>query len=132
MYGTIASGCLCGKRMIMEANDGTCLWCGHGRARLVVEHAYRLNLEQNTGLRPRYTTPPKPRLTARVKWDDMACIEAYRRWEAEKGSPPNAIDWQQPMNGFKRPSYGTVYKVFGGWRAFRRAVAEVPRDEVPV
>ena len=25
-----AGGCKCGKRMLMAANEGSCLWCGHG------------------------------------------------------------------------------------------------------
>jgi hypothetical protein len=25
-----ASGCVCGRRFLQEANEGTCLMCGHG------------------------------------------------------------------------------------------------------
>lgn len=24
--------CICGKHMLADANEGTCLWCGHGAA----------------------------------------------------------------------------------------------------
>jgi hypothetical protein len=30
----MASGCICGRRFLQEANDGTCLTCGHGLIRL--------------------------------------------------------------------------------------------------
>jgi hypothetical protein len=26
----MASGCVCGRRFLQEANEGTCLICGHG------------------------------------------------------------------------------------------------------
>ena len=30
----MASGCICGRHFMEEANDGTCLTCGHGEIRL--------------------------------------------------------------------------------------------------
>lgn len=31
--------CRCGKRMLMAANEGTCVWCGYGDVEIVLARA---------------------------------------------------------------------------------------------
>lgn len=33
--------CRCGKRMLQRANEGTCLWCGHGDVEIPVKSELR-------------------------------------------------------------------------------------------
>lgn len=124
------SGCICGKHMIQLANAGTCLWCGHGNAVKPLELAYDKATKLNTSapLDGRVLVLPK----RKGAWDEDGCVTAYRRWEAANGRVPHAIDWQRAIASgeVKRPSYGTIYKLFGGWTGFLQYIAEVPREQV--
>jgi hypothetical protein len=141
-----ARDCICGKRMLQAANEGTCVWCGYGRARAVVEFAYRRNMEGN--VRSAVAPPPiedrspaphifsGPRLVPlaaarRWRWDADACASAALAVEARTGRFLSAGDWQQSLrHGEHRPSYGTVIKRFGSWSAFKRYCADIPREAV--
>lgn len=47
--------CRCGKRMLMEANEGTCLACGHGTpdSKPTVHDGLAEMARRNQGCRPR-------------------------------------------------------------------------------
>jgi hypothetical protein len=123
-------GCVCGKRMLQRENEGTCLWCGHGAARPVVEHAYRRNMERNdvpvAMARPRLA----PTLSVADAWDRDTCAAAALRWEAAHGAFPSSVAWNFPKRGEQRPSTGTIYALFGSWGEFKRYCADIPRDQV--
>jgi hypothetical protein len=140
-----ASDCICGRHLLQELNEGTCLLCGHGLVRSIREHAYRRNLEHNRA--PALSTTGMPRFDLAVAravatpnnggrwgarsvrvWDAGGCVEAARRWEAERGHLPTSGEWQAPLDGVERPTYTTVHRMFGGWRAFLREIADVPRE----
>lgn len=128
----VAGRCICNKRMLQKENEGTCLWCGHGRAVRVIEHAYQLNAERNSAPRSGKVVH-MPRLRGarhhRVGWTEEMCIEAARQWEIDHGRLPTRTDWQY-TGGMAHPTYVVVYKLFGGWPAFMQAIAEVPREQV--
>jgi hypothetical protein len=130
-------GCICGAHMLEKENGGTCLKCGHGFPTNILEHAYRLLSRNNVGPR----VAQVGRMDARVvpitrarshRWTEETCAAAYRRWEADHGRPPALVDWQASANGEDRPCYSTVWSLFGGWKAFLRYIAEVPREESAV
>lgn len=129
------SKCKCNKHMIQLANEGTCLWCGHGNADLVSEHAFRLNMAASTTAKfdarivSNQSKSNGYRGGCSAVWSEDDCIKAAREWEENYGSLPKSYDWTQHKNGFNRPSYQTIRKVFGGWRGFMRAIAEVPKDQ---
>lgn len=130
-----ALGCLCGKHMIELANEGTCLWCGHGRARDIAEIAYRRLAEQNVS--PIFTSrPPDVRVVALRAarshiWDEDACALAALAEEKRTGRFPRASDWQKAqIHGEHRPSYQTIHNRFGGWKAFKLYCADIPREAV--
>lgn len=143
-------GCICGKRMLMRANDGTCLWCGHGKAVLVTEFAYELNMRGNQApmldarvvpssngngqltpwQRRRLQQSGPGTLPCTSEWPEDECIIAARRWENEYGRLPMVKDWQHQNGGPPHPTYAQIHRRFGGWRGFLKAVAEVPREQV--
>jgi hypothetical protein len=131
MSADLALGCLCGKHMIEE----TCLWCGHGEARAIVEFAYRRNMEGNVSAV--FTTPkPDARVVAISRarshtWDEDSAIGAALAEEARTGRFPSSGSWQtRRRRGEHRPTYDRVRVLFGSWAAFKRACALVPREQV--
>jgi hypothetical protein len=125
-----ATGCICGSHLLEPWNEGTCLKCGHGNAFRLSEVAYRLNASSR----------PTPALDARIvplrrarahEWTEEELVRAYRAWERDHGRPPTSSDWQRPRaRSEHRPTYKQVLELLGGWGALKRAVAEVPRDQV--
>jgi hypothetical protein len=53
-----ASGCLCGRRLLQEANDGTCLVCGHGDVHVVQRGLRRLPRDLGAIQRSGRPVPP--------------------------------------------------------------------------
>jgi hypothetical protein len=139
-----APDCICGKRMLQAANEGTCLWCGYGPAKVVVEFAYNRNMEGNvvSAVAPppievreerlRVGRPLVPISAARRwTWDLDDCARAAQAEEARTGHFPRAADWQKAKGrGEHRPSYGTVIERAGSWSAFKRYCADIPRESV--
>lgn len=130
-----ANGCICGKRMFQRENMGTCVWCGHGMAKSIVEDAYRRNMEHNVCAI--FTTPlPDARVVPlrrrrKPTWSEDECVSAYYAWRANHGREPTSTDWTATQGlGEHRPSYGTIRALFGGWPAFKHYIAEIPRDQV--
>lgn len=137
MSGALAAlPCICGKHMVERANEGTCLWCGHGMARPVIEHAYRRNMEGNL-VSAVHTTP---RFDARVVplrrapshiWDQDACAISALKFQNATGRFPSSTEWQRARaSGEHRPTYATIRSLFGGWPAFKEYCADIPREQV--
>jgi hypothetical protein len=124
-----ATGCICGKEMV-DRNDGWCFWCGHGVPSRGVDEAYRRVMERSE--HPEFAGPSRVvvPLVRSNTWSEDECVAAYYAWRANHGREPTSSDWQQPAGLDRRPSYGTVYKLFGGWEGFKRHIAEIPRDQV--
>jgi hypothetical protein len=138
MYRRHTGDCICGAHMIEDANEGTCLKCGHGIPRITREHAYMRNMiDDSTPLDQPLATSRAvedhrrgPRTKAPI-WDEDKCVVAYRDWEQAFGRPPCSTDWAKPVEpNIHRPAYVTIQKLFGGWDAFRQYVADIPRDQV--
>lgn len=126
----LADPCICSKHMLELHNEGTCLWCGHGPAVAVPEMAYARIMRAAAFPAPAPEPPGRRLASVTPLWSEDDCIGAARRWQQQHGRMPTATDWQQPKHpGEERPSYGVVRKVFGGWRAFMRSIADIPRDE---
>lgn len=128
-----ATGCICGKHMLVAINEGTCLWCGRGTVRAVLEHAYRLSMIENHAPVPaaRLIALPARPAAAWAEWDEDRCVAAYRRWQASTGRAPSSQSWQRPLVDGEpdRPSYSVIRRLFGGWAGFLHYIAEVPREQ---
>jgi hypothetical protein len=127
----VARPCICGKHMFERANEGICLWCGHGLARAVSEHAYRRNMvaiDPALDRRLFAEEGESNRHLSRTFWTSDRCVEAAREWESVHGRLPSSADWAAAGNG--HPSFQTINRVFGGMVAFRCAIADVPREWV--
>lgn len=122
-----ASGCICGKDV---RHEGTCVFCGHGIPQsVVIDRAYGLLAAQAPVALDARVVPL--RRARSHQWDEDSCVAAYRAWEREHGHPPTSKDWQLKLEpGEHRPSYQRVWRLFGGWKAFTKYVAQVPRDQV--
>lgn len=127
VLGALAGGCICGKRMLQHVNQGTCMWCGHGKVEAIIELAYRNNMEHNQAPVLMLDTHRRGRP---LRWTEERCIEAFWRWSEHKGRHPNSSEWQLASDGVLRPNYVTIRKLFGGWKGFLQAISEVPREQV--
>lgn len=124
-----AKPCICGKRMLELANEGTCLWCGYGEARVVVELAYGRNMDEVPAPATAFSALAGGRPRRGLEWTEDRCVEAAREWERVHGELPSMADWRRAKRpGERRPSYATVQQTFGGWRGFMNAIADVPRE----
>lgn len=133
-FARVAGRCICGKEMY-DRHFGTCVWCGHGNASDFVDNAYRRNMERNAGpimrTTPAYDARVVP-LRRRGAWTEDECAAAFIAWKANHGREPKSTDWAEPMaTGDKRPSYGTINKLFGGWQGFLDHIADIPKDQFP-
>lgn len=124
-----ALGCLCGKRMIEDLNEGTCLWCGHGLARQTIETAYaRLAVQTTSPLDGRVVAI---RRAPSHEWDQDSCAQVALKILRDTGRFPKSADWQAPrLRGEHRPTYEKVRLLFGGWPAFRQYCADIPLEQV--
>lgn len=127
-----ATGCICGKHLLEQANEGTCLACGHGDVSGVAELAYLRNMERPPTVQVRAKAMEHmARQTCPVQWTEDDCIEAARDWEREHGELPQSKDWLcARLPGDRRPSYRTIHTLFGGWPAFMGAIADIPREAI--
>jgi hypothetical protein len=132
-----ALGCLCGKRMMEDFNEGTCVWCGHGLAREVIELAYARNMAGNVpvlGLRVASAADARVVPIRRARshsWDEDGCAMVALRIQAETGRFPSSTQWQRARTrGEHRPTYRDVHALFGGWQAFKDYCADIPREQV--
>lgn len=128
---TRATGCICGRHLLEDLNEGTCLLCGHGDADVIVELAYRHTMQERMSVAT--IPPPTPTGLAAVVagWDEDDCIQAACAWRDEHGYLPFSSDWQAPRRpGEHRPSYNTVHRLFGTWPAFIAATAQRQRQAV--
>lgn len=126
------SGCVCQKHMLERVNGGTCVWCGHGVASAVEEHAYRRNMEEVPSLvRPAQFDARVVPLRRGLGWTEDSAVGAYYAWKGNHGRFPKSIDWQRASEpGERRPSYTTIRNLFGGWRGFLAYIADIPREQV--
>lgn len=132
-----ADYCVCGKHMLEYANEGTCVWCGHGAATAVAEHAYRRNMEHNgsvLGLRTSAGVDARVVAISRARshdWDEDSAARAALAEEARTGRFPSSGRWQEARaRDEHRPTYKDIQRLFGGWPAFRRYCADIPRERI--
>lgn len=74
--------CICGKHMVEEANEGTCLWCGHGRVQVIAEFAYERNARGNAAPSMSRPGPMDARIVSRAPravWTEDESITALGR-----------------------------------------------------
>lgn len=125
----LAELCICDKHMLEYANEGTCLWCGHGIPVKIHDHAYRLNMVENAAPRWKADTIVPLRRARSHSWDQDSCAAAALAEQERKGRFPNSYHWQAPLlPGEHRPSYAIVRNLFGGWPQFKAYCARVPRQ----
>jgi hypothetical protein len=133
LYSVPVGACICGKHMWEAENEGTCVWCGHGLAHVVAEHAYQRNMEHNVGIR--VSAPVDARVVpirrARShEWDEDSAARVALAEEARTGRFPSSTQWQRPRHGEHRPTYAQVLALFGGWGLFKLYCADIPRESV--
>lgn len=140
----MATDCICGKHLLQVENENVCVWCGHGLVHAIREHAYRRNMVAvdpaldrlqfaEDGARRMREGRQRGGDSARFRraWNAEDCVRAAREWEQLYGRLPACTDWATAHGDrVEHPTYQTILNRFGGWPAFMREIADVPRERI--